>query len=68
MKRMTQEAYVAAGGAKCPCCAGTAFYGGGVLIEEGKAIQDITCQDCEASWNDVYILDSYVLMEEGTQP
>lgn len=48
--------YVDKCGSYCPACHSTQIEGGSIDIESTDAIQEKGCNDCEASWNDLYRL------------
>lgn len=48
--------YLTCGGASCPSCLGTTLDGGSVDINEGRAFQRVTCNDCGLEWEDGYQL------------
>ena len=52
-------------GVHCPRCNGTDLYGGPVDIDNGEALQEITCTDCKSTWTDLYKLTGYCYFEEG---
>ena len=56
MKNEFVEAYLRSGGTFCPYCKGTAIQGGAVDIDNGIALQGMSCLDCDKSWTDVYRL------------
>ena len=43
----------------CPVCRSEQITGHSVVIDAGCASQEITCNDCGSSWNDVYKLIGY---------
>lgn len=43
---MTQEAYVAAQGLKCPFCGADDIEGGGLNVEGGSCSQEVWCRVC----------------------
>ena len=59
MAILTEKQYVAEGGGKCPVCKGTDIVGGSTDYIGDTIIQEIHCQVCQASWNDLYKLDGY---------
>lgn len=63
MIQMTDEQYVKTGGTKCPVCESTDIVGGSVEVNAGSAWQKISCNDCDATWNDVYKLVGYAELE-----
>ena len=59
MKRLTRRqaaAYVKDGWAHCPYCKSENIEGGSVDIEGNEAFQEVTCNDCESVWQDVFTL------------
>lgn len=55
----TDEEYVAHGGNHCPACGSENLEGGHVSIHAGRAVQEVTCDDCCAEWEDNYKLVGY---------
>lgn len=51
-----RDAYIASGGTTCPVCGSIALEGDSVDIDEGRAMQDVSCVDCNSTWTDVYTL------------
>ena len=43
----------------CPCCDSSSIEGGHVEVECSSAWQQITCNDCGATWNDIFKLTGY---------
>ncbi len=43
----------------CPACGKGNVEGGPVEIDEGTALQEVSCIDCGADWNDHYKLISF---------
>ena len=41
---------------KCPFCGSDNIGGDGVEIGDNQAEQIVTCNDCEHSWRDIYVL------------
>lgn len=64
MSNMTDKQYVLHGGGKCPVCRSTNITGGEVNVDAGTASQEISCGECDATWNDVYKLVGYAELEE----
>jgi len=48
--------YIQEGGSACPACASSDIEGGAIEIDTGYAIQQMCCNECEASWADRYRL------------
>lgn len=59
---LTNKQYVKKGGNCCPFCGSTNIEGEGVDVQEGSAQQEVTCQDCFASWFDEYNLVGYTII------
>ena len=53
-----QQQYVADGGIKCPACESEDIVGDYILVEEGVATQEMSCNHCDMEWTDVYRLVS----------
>lgn len=66
-RKMTNTEYVENGKGKCPWCESDQITGDSVVIDEGMALQDCTCDDCGAGWTDIYKLAGYELSEEGEE-
>lgn len=63
---LDQEKYVELGGCRCPSCESDVHISGGECeIMEGGAFQEITCNECDATWTDQYTLTGYSDLEEG---
>jgi transposase-like protein len=58
-KTMTSDEYVGKLDLQCPHCHSTNISGGEVNIDVGTATQEVTCDDCYATWLDVYHLAGY---------
>ena len=50
----------------CPKCKGINITGGHIEVDGETAWQNITCEDCDASWSDIYTL-SDVEMETDVE-
>jgi Zn ribbon nucleic-acid-binding protein len=48
--------YLSSGGARCPYCGSEDIQGESVQIEEGAAVQEVSCIDCDSQWYDIYKL------------
>ena len=57
-KPMTQKQYLKNPNV-CPVCGGADITGGETNVDSGSAWQEITCENCNATWNDVYTLTGY---------
>ena len=57
---MTDIEYTDAAGNLCPKCEGDNVEGvDGMQVDSGVAIQGVKCNDCEATWDDLYTLTGY---------
>lgn len=55
-----QERYLKANGCECPFCRGSDVQGlGAVEVDDGKAKQDMFCDDCGKAWIDHYRLERF---------
>lgn len=63
---MSDEQYRKIKGLRCPCCGSDQIEGNSFDVGGGDATQEISCNDCCATWLDVYNLTGYSLMEEGS--
>lgn len=52
------DEYIESRGTHCPFCKGNMIEGGAVDIENGYALQGMSCLDCNKSWTDIYRLVS----------
>ena len=66
MQFMTETEYVKSEGTKCPACHGANITGFSVNTGGGGASQEMSCDDCDAEWNDVYTLVGYNELELDT--
>ena len=58
--------YVNSRGQVCPVCySQSSLEGGPVEIDGGVAVQEVTCEVCGSSWNDLYELYGYSELVEG---
>lgn len=48
--------YVEGGGVKCPSCENEDIVGDDVLLDEGGAYQEMSCNACDFEWTDLYNL------------
>lgn len=64
----SNEEYVAKGGNCCPNCGSTQLTGGPISVDGIQAIQEVFCNNCGASWADVYDLVGYTEMEVPHAP
>jgi len=59
--------YVQAGGVKCPFCGSEDVEGGSMDVDTGYVSQEVTCLECDSTWNDLYKLIDVVEIEEVTR-
>lgn len=64
---LTPREYAARGGVVCPACGGSDVSGDSVEIDAGGASQSVSCDDCDATWVDVYKLTGYTDLEVPEQ-
>ena len=57
--------YIRSGGVKCPYCGSEEIEGGSIEIDEGRAVQSITCLNCDKFWDDIYSLSGIHDEEEA---
>jgi hypothetical protein len=63
-KRLTgQRTYVKHGGSKCIACGSNNIEGGSLEMDGASAWCVVDCNDCGASWKDVYKLSGYTDFE-----
>ena len=62
-KPVTQAAYIRGGGGLCPVCRSSDITGYSIEVDAGGASQEITCEECGASWSDTYKLTGYTDLE-----
>ena len=65
MTVLTEKEYVEMKGTKCPACGSIELEGRSINIDGGTATQGMSCLDCCATWEDVYKLSGYDLLEKG---
>lgn len=60
--------YRQAGGCQCPVCGSDNIEANGSDVQGETCYQDVSCNECDASWNDVYKLVGYddLKDEQGT--
>lgn len=59
-KPLTDEEYVAKKGRVCPHCGSEHIDGKNVSIEASQAFQDVSCNDCDREWTDIYDLKGWI--------
>lgn len=65
MDEETKKEYIEGKGRFCPFCKCETLEGDAIEIDDGLALQLITCNDCGKQWTDIYTL-SDVKEEEVT--
>jgi transcription elongation factor Elf1 len=65
MKPMTNEEHTRHAETGCPVCRSEQVTGAEIEIEAAGAVQTCGCNDCGASWVDVYALTEYVSLEDA---
>jgi hypothetical protein len=63
--RMTNEQYVAGHGGRCPFCHHNDIEGDETNFDGGSVSQEVHCNNCHASWYDLYALTSYEVIDSG---
>lgn len=53
---MTEQEYLNSGGSHCIECGSENFEGGEMNFYAGEASQEVSCNDCNAEWQDNYTL------------
>lgn len=56
---MTNRGYVRVHGTKCPFCRSEDIVGDDINVDGGQATQEMSCNECDAEWEDVYRLIGY---------
>ena len=51
---------------RCPACGSWEIEGDSISIEDGLALQDVSCLRCNAIWRDVYVLAGFDQLETET--
>ncbi|MDP8218653.1 MAG: hypothetical protein P9M03_08005 [Candidatus Theseobacter exili] len=62
---MTSEEYVKDGGCACPVCKSENIMGESLEADGANVWNTITCEDCGATWLDIYTLTSYDYLKGG---
>lgn len=60
---LSQSQYAIAG--TCPVCGCEELTGGPVETGNGNASQEMSCDDCGATWIDTYTLNGYDCLKDG---
>jgi transposase-like protein len=63
--KLNSAEYVAKLGCHCPQCGSEDISGGEVNIDAGTAYQEMSCDSCNATWNDQYDLVGYSNLNKG---
>ena len=53
---MNKRDYIRNAGQMCPFCSGESLQGGFIHVDDGRAFQQVSCLECERTWQDVYRL------------
>lgn len=59
----TQEEYIEDSG-ECPRCGSDEIEGEEITIENGQAFQDVSCFQCGLRWQDQYLLNKFIILED----
>lgn len=62
-KPLSQKAYVKASGCICPACRKSNVSADHPEIDGSVVWVNVSCQDCDAQWTDVYELTGYSNLE-----
>ena len=62
---MTSKEYLKSGAMFCPVCRSKNIDGGSLNADCLSVWNEITCNDCGATWLDVYELKGYEQLKEG---
>ena len=63
---LTSQQYAEGRGVRCPCCGSENVTGGRFECDAGSAWQPVDCEECGASWQDVYVLNGYENLSPGS--
>lgn len=61
-----QQAYLDKHGQRCPQCGSYDIEAHSIEVDSVTALQEVTCNSCGAAWNDLYSLQGFELLEEGS--
>lgn len=66
-KPMSQKKYLSYHGNMCPICESERIEGGNGIWsdDDGTAVQDVHCIDCNTRYIDHYKLSGYTIIEKG---
>lgn len=62
-KIMSEVEYVAAGGTKCPHCQSHDIKAESPDFDGSQIYFDVSCNNCDATWTDVYRLETYTNLD-----
>lgn len=65
LNQVIVDAYVHSGGSRCPFCGDVDIEGGSRDMDEGYVTQIITCNHCDETWEDIYLLSGIYYKEEN---
>lgn len=57
---LSDAEYVEKGGCTCPFCGSDDIEGGSTNVDAGYATQEVSCNECDRSWEDQYNLTGYI--------
>jgi transcription elongation factor Elf1 len=58
-----KQEYIESAGTKCPFCKSEHLNCSRIEVDAGGASQDIICENCGASWSDLYTLTEIINVE-----
>lgn len=58
--------YVESGGDHCPYCESGSIQGESLEVSGGQVTQKVWCCDCEAEWQDSYLLNKAIEIKKGS--
>lgn len=64
-KFLTSEKYVKCGGSCCPLCQSKDVTGGCFDADGNYVWCEVSCEDCGATWDDIYVLNGYDNLKKG---
>lgn len=67
MGQISKEDYVARCGNVCPVCGSHEVTGDNIEVDGSQAWQEVSCDQCGATWQDVYQLIGYDNLCEGEE-
>jgi len=67
MSLSPEQKYIKSGGSKCPVCDSTSITGCGSIELDDGAWQNVECENCGATWTDIYTLTGITDLKEATK-